>query len=419
MSAAPARLLAGIDVARPLTLEEHLAVHGPPPVLDGPAIIEAAERAGILGRGGAGFPMGRKLAAVAARRGAKFVVANGVEAEPMSAKDRVLLSRTPHLVLDGVAAAAAAVGARDAIVCVPADVPAVRAAVHQAVRERRGWGRLRVRVADVPSHYLAGEETALVRHLDGGPLKPTFTPPRPYERGVGRHPTLVQNAETLAHLALVARHGPRWFRGVGVPTSRGTMLVTLSGAVRRPGVVEVAGGTRLADALALGGGPTEELTSLVVGGYFGAWLRMPDALALALDERELAPHGAAVGAGVVAAVPASACGVAELTRVMSWLAAQSSGQCGPCANGLPAIAGALERIAAGRAGDGARAQVLRWVGLVRGRGACRHPDGAVRLLSSALRTLDAELRDHERHGPCEACARPALLATPRSRAIAA
>jgi NADH:ubiquinone oxidoreductase subunit F (NADH-binding) len=419
MTGSRARLLAGIRSDRPLSFDEHLAVHGPLAALEGPAIIEAAGRAGILGRGGAGFPMERKLRAVAERGGRKVVVANGVEAEPMSAKDRVLLASAPHLVLDGVAAAAMAVGAREAIVCVPATAPVVRTAVEDAVRERRDWGRLRLRVAPVPPRYVAGEETALIHHLDGGPLKPTFTPPRPFERGVGRRPTLVQNVETLAHLALVARHGPRWFRQTGRQTSPGTMLVTLGGAVHTPGVIEVPGGTTLADALMFGGGPSEEIDSVVVGGYFGAWLPAPSSLGLALDERELGHHGAAVGAGVIVAMPSSSCGVAELARVVSWLAGQSARQCGPCANGLPAIAGALNRIAVGRAERGSRAQLLRWAGMVRNRGACRHPDGVVRLLTSALRTLDEDLRDHELNGPCDACARPPLLATPTPEALAA
>jgi NADH:ubiquinone oxidoreductase subunit F (NADH-binding) len=410
VTGARARLLAGIRSDRPLSFDEHLAVHGQLPPLEGPAIIEAAGRAGILGRGGAGFPMERKLRAVAERRGRKVLVANGIEAEPMSAKDRVLLAGAPHLVLDGVIAAARAAGAREAIVCIPATAPAVREAVQDAVRERSDWGRLRVRVTPVPPRYVAGEETALIHHLDGGPLKPTFTPPRPYERGVGRRPTLVQNVETLAHLALVTRHGPRWFRQAGRHTSPGAMLVTLAGAVRIPGVIEVPGGTTLADALTFGGGPSEEIASVVVGGYFGAWLPAPSALGL---------HGAAVGAGVIVAIPASSCGVAELARVVSWLAGQSARQCGPCANGLPAIAGVLNRIAVGRAESGSRAQLVRWAGMVRNRGACRHPDGVVRLLTSALLTLDADLRDHELHGPCDACARTPLLATPTPEALAA
>jgi NADH:ubiquinone oxidoreductase subunit F (NADH-binding) len=277
-------------------------------------------------------------------------------------------------------------------------VPApARAAVDRALSERDDLGRLRTRVGVVPERYLAGEETALLAHLDGGPLKPAFTPPRPFER---RRPALVQNVETLAQLALVVR-------GRG-----GTLLTTVSGAVRRPGVVEVPGGTTVREVLERAGGTREPLGSVILGGYFGAWLPAATALGLRLDRRELADHDAALGAGVVVAVPASCCAVAELAHVTAWLAAESAGQCGPCANGLPAIAGSVEQLRAGRAGAGAIERIEHWAGLVAGRGACRHPDGAVRLVRSALRTLAPAVRDHARHGPCDACFAPPLLETP-------
>jgi NADH:ubiquinone oxidoreductase subunit F (NADH-binding) len=390
-------VLAGLQPGRALSLAEHAGVHGPLPHLGPGDLVVAVERAGLAGRGGAGFPTARKLEAVAARSGAKVVVANGVEAEPMSAKDLVLLTRAPHLVLDGVRVAASVVGAREAIVCVPAEA---RRAVAGALAQRSDLGRLRTRMAVVPQRYLAGEETALLQHLDGGPLKPTFTPPRPYER---RRPALVHNVETLAQLALVARHGP------GRPA---TLLVSVSGAVRHPGVVETASGARVRDVLDRAGGAREAIGSIVLGGYFGAWLPAATALALRLDPDELAAHGAALGAGVVVAVPESCCAVSELARVIDWLAAESAGQCGPCANGLPAIAGTVERLRAGRAGAGALERIEHWAGLVAGRGACRHPDGAVRLVRSALRTLAPAVRDHARHGPCDACFARPLLETP-------
>jgi NADH:ubiquinone oxidoreductase subunit F (NADH-binding) len=379
-------VLAGLRPGRALSLAEHAGVHGPLPDLGPGGLIAAANAAGLTGRGGAGFPTARKLAAVAARSGTKLVVANGVEAEPMSAKDLVLLTRTPHLVLDGVRVAASAVGAREAIVCVPARA---QRAVAGALAERDDLGRLRTRLTVVPQRYLAGEETALLQHLDGGPLKPTFTPPRPFER---RRPALVQNVETLAQLALLAR-------GRG-----GTLLATVSGAVRQPGVVEVPSGTRVGDLLERAGGTREPLGSIILGGYFGAWLPAATALALRLDAGD--------GAGVVTAVPASCCAVAELARVTAWLAAESAGQCGPCANGLPAIAGTVEQLRSGRAGAGALERIEHWAGLVANRGACRHPDGAVRLVRSALRTLAPAVRDHARHGPCDACFAPPLLETP-------
>jgi NADH:ubiquinone oxidoreductase subunit F (NADH-binding) len=393
-------VLTGLRPGRPLSVAEHAAVHGPLPRLRPDELIDAVARTGLSGRGGAGFPTARKLAAVAGRRGAKVVVANGVEAEPMSAKDLVLLTRAPHLVIDGLSAAAGAVGAGEAILCVPARA---HDTVAGALAERDDLGRLRTRGAAVPQRYLAGEETALVRHLDGGPLKPAFTPPRPFERGVRRRPTLVQNVETLAQLALIARQGP---------DRRPTLLVSVSGAVRTPGVVEVAAGTRVQDVVDRAGGARERIGSVVVGGYFGAWLPAEPALALPLETAALAAHGAALGAGVLVAVPAACCAVSELARVTSWLAAESAGQCGPCAHGLPAIAGAVEQLRTGRAGAGVLERIEHWATLVTGRGACRHPDGAVRLVRSALNTLAPAVRDHARHGPCDACFAPPLLETP-------
>ncbi|HVW18400.1 MAG TPA: hypothetical protein VHB30_09135, partial [Solirubrobacteraceae bacterium] len=231
------RLLAGVHPDRPLSHAEHLAAHGPPGSR-GRVLAAEVERAGLRGRGGAAFPTAIKLRSVAGRRGSRVVVVNAAEGEPMSAKDRVLLTLAPHLVLDGALAAADAIGARRIVVAVPRDANASASAVNGAVAER-SLGR-RVQVRAVPVVYLAGEETALIRHLDGGPLRPTVVPPLPSERGLGRRPTLVQNAETLAHLALIARHGADWYRRVGSDADPGSTLVTIGGAVARPGVGAIA-----------------------------------------------------------------------------------------------------------------------------------------------------------------------------------
>ena len=255
----------------PATLEEHVACYGRLPDLDPRVILAAVDDSGLLGRGGGGFPTGAKLAAVRAQKGRRVVVANGVEGEPLSLKDKALLRNAPHLVLDGIELAAAAVGAREAILAIAESARAELAAVELALRERQrvGLDRVGVVVAPAPERFIVGEETALVAWLSGKPAKPTLTPPRPSERGVRGRPTLVQNVETLAHIALIARFGPGWFRTVGSPAEPGSALITLSGAVQRPGVVEIVLGASIRDVVEGRGGATEPIGAFLVGGYFG------------------------------------------------------------------------------------------------------------------------------------------------------
>src|SRR4029077_21248309 len=157
-------------------------------------------------------------------------------------------------------------------------------------------GRIAVRIAAVPDGFVAGEETALVHHLNGGPAVPTLTPPRPFERGVDGRPTLIQNAETVAHVALIARFGPDWFRRLGTRDEPGSSLFTVSGAVRRPGVHEAEMGTPLRELIALAGGATKSPQAFLIGGYFGTWFTASDAASLTLEEACLAPRGGGLGA---------------------------------------------------------------------------------------------------------------------------
>jgi NADH:ubiquinone oxidoreductase subunit F (NADH-binding) len=293
----------------------------------------------------------------------------------MSAKDATLLARAPHLVLDGAVLAARAVGAREIVVVAPAHT-----GLDRAVAERSD--RLDIRVVERAPGFVAGEETAVIAHLEDRPARPRVKPPWPAERGYRRRPTLVNNVETLAHIALIARG--EW---------EDTRLVTLSGAVRNPGVHEAAPGARVTDLVE----PSEPLRALLVGGYFGGWVEPGE---------DVGP----LGAGVIVALGRSACPVAETARLSAWLAHESAGQCGPCVHGLGALAGVLARIAAGRPEREDFARLSRWTEMVRGRGACAHPDGAARMLASARRVFAAELHDHAHHGPCTACRAPATLA---------
>jgi NADH:ubiquinone oxidoreductase subunit F (NADH-binding) len=223
----------------------------------------------------------------------------------------------------------------------------------------------------------------------------------------------VQNPETLAHLALIDRHGPAWFRQVGIHDHPGSALVTVTGAVRLPGVQEIACGAPLASVLDTAGGALEPLRAVLVGGCHGVWIADHEIGRLTLDDVALARHGGSLGAGVVVALGRSACPARELAHAIGYLAEQSAGQCGPCSNGLPALAGLLSAVAAGRAPRGALRQLERWSGQLPGRGACHLPDGAVRLLASGMRVFAGELAAHER-GPCRACGRAPTLTLPRT-----
>ena len=257
-----------------VSLAEHRRFHPrPPDPRSRPwhQLTEVVEDAGLRGRGGGSFPTATKMRAVAARGGRPVVVVNASEGEPLSAKDSLLLTRLPHLILDGAALAATAVGAGEVVVCVKRSSAASARSLDQALEERRGEGGPAIRAAIVPDRYVAGEESALVRWLNGGPAKPTVVPPRPFERGVGGRPTLVQNAETLAHVAQIAVYGADWFRDVGTDDEPGTALFTVSGGVRAPGVVEAPFGTRLS-ALVDAAAPTSPVSAVLVGGYSGSWL---------------------------------------------------------------------------------------------------------------------------------------------------
>jgi NADH:ubiquinone oxidoreductase subunit F (NADH-binding) len=402
------RLLAGLHPdGRPVSLREHERIHGPLPRPAGHELIEAIELSGLRGRGGADFPTARKLKAVAgtgdrlARRGrrASAVVVNGSETEPASAKDALLLSRLPHLVLDGAMLCALAVGASEVIVKVGESASVVLESVRQAVEER-GAEPVPIEVHGAPEGYVSGEESAIIHYLNGGASLPTFIPPRPFERGYRGRPTLIQNPETLAQVALVARFGPDWYRELGTAADPGSALVTISGAVSAPGVYELAFGTPMADLLEAAGGAVEPLQALLVGGYFGTWVDAERALGVELARQDLRSIGATLGSGVLIALGESSCGLRESARVIDYLAAASTGQCGPCVHGLDAVAQSVNAIAAGTASFDERERVLRWCSEIRGRGACHHPDGAVRLVESMFAMFGEEIERHRR-GRCE------------------
>jgi NADH:ubiquinone oxidoreductase subunit F (NADH-binding) len=382
------RLLDGRDLTLGAEgLTEHVQRLGPLPAA-GSSFIDVLVRSGLSGRGGAAYPAGQKWRSVAAQsNGTAVVIVNGAEGEPRSLKDRLLMTKRPHLILDGASLAARAVRARQVVLYIGEEHRAARESMARALAERTDEERRLVRTVGAPARYVAGASSAAVHLVDDGIATPTTAPPSAHERGVDGAPTLVQNVETLAQVALIARTG----------SSTGTLLVTVAGGVFRPGVLEIQAQTTVAKAVELAGGASEPPDAVLLGGYFGTWMKATNAWGLPLDHDALRARGLSLGCGVIGVLPGSRCVVCEVAGIMRYLATESSAQCGPCFFGLRALADACTRIAERGTNSEDLQRMRRWSAEVSGRGACHHPDGAVMFLQSALTAFPDEFAGHRAH----------------------
>ena len=410
------------DWARPLPYPRTVALDEPRllreaspaaalPAGSGADLLEAVEAAGLTGRGGAAFPSHLKMRGVRAGSAPRIVVANGAEGEPASDKDKTLLATNPHLVLEGLQVAARIVDAERAYLYLHDDARCLSSVI-RALAERRHacLDERGVELVTAPASFVAGEESAVVSRVSGGPAVPRSKPPRVFEAGAFGRPTLVQNVETLAHLALIARGGPRQFRQVGPPSQPGTMLFTVTGAVHAPGVVEAPVGVAMSALIKAAGGPNAHPQAVLLGGYHGAWVPWSLASELTLTDEALRPHGLSVGAGVVVVFPANACGPAEVARVLEYLADESAGQCGPCAFGLPALAASYREVVNGDRRRHRR-RLTELPAMLERRGGCHHPDGSMRFLRSAQSVFAEHLATHRR-GRCPLSAHSPVLPIP-------
>jgi NADH:ubiquinone oxidoreductase subunit F (NADH-binding) len=393
----PHRLLAGPDFGEGAEgYAAHVRRLGELPIeLSGSRVIDEVERSGLLGRGGAGFSVGRKWRAVAARarRGA-VVIANGAEGEPRSAKDRAIMTLRPHLVIDGAVLAALSVGADWVRIYVGTEHAAAADALSRALAERPNHLGVDFDLVEAPTGYVSGESSAVVRYLNERDARPMSKPPHPFELGIAGRPTLVQNVESLAYAALIARHGAEWYRQPGRGQTRGTALVTVSGPVTSPGVREIEYGTTLRELLAVAGGETADIGAVLVGGYFGGWASIDSVLDLPLDPATLGDIGLGFGCGLIGLLPADACGVWATEQIVAYMAGESARQCGPCLFGLGAMAASLRRLGVGEAHRHDLRNLARWADEIEGRGACHHPDGTAALMRSGLAVFADEFALH-------------------------
>ncbi|SOD91290.1 NADH-ubiquinone oxidoreductase-F iron-sulfur binding region domain-containing protein [Streptomyces sp. Ag109_G2-15] len=379
------------DASRYLAAGGYAPLTAPDRLLD--RLLDRIAAVGLRGRGGAGFPTAVKIHAVRDAPGPPVVVANGEEGEPGSVKDRWLLRHRPHVVLDGIRLVAAMTGAERGCVYL-SDGPAERA-VRRALAECPP--RLRIDVVRTEHTYVAGEETAVVRRIDGGPALPTAKPPRPYERGVGGAPTLVANVETLARIALM------YSRPEAAGAVAGTHLVTLSGVRGASALAEVPAGTHLkvlADLCGHGRAPAVLLGGLFGGLHGTGWTDLP------LDHDRLRAAGGGLGCGALHFLHPEDCPVAVATEAAAYLAAQSARQCGVCVSGTGALARTLTAVARGQAGDEAADKLHRWSRQLPGRGACGLLDAAARIVATLLAHFPDRVDAHRRSA-CPACAEAA------------
>ena len=388
------------------------------------ATIEEITASGLRGRGGGGFPTGRKWAGIAAQRGTRrYLVCNGAEGEPGTFKDRALLRANPYQVVEGMLVTAYAIGAEESFICLKATFEPEIEAVTRAIQELQSSGLCddcTITVVAGPEEYLFGEEKAMLEVIEGKPPLPRWFPP--YEHGLfaaspqggweaGPHgdqertdepnPTLVNNVETLANVPHILARGPGWFRTMGTDESPGTIVVTVVGDVVAPDVGEVEMGTPLRSVIdAVGSGLRDGRTTKAVFSGVANPVITADQLDVPLSYEGLAAVGSGMGAAGFIVYDDTACMVGAAYRFSRFLSVESCGQCPPCKLGSGAITEALERIELGSGEEADIGTIQRWLLRVTDGNRCYLPVQEQLVVGSVLSAFANEVVDHIEHHRC-------------------
>lgn len=402
------------------TLDEYMARGGYEALrriaesLTPPEVVQEIVASGLQGRGGAGFPTGKKWElAVTNHASPRYVVANGGEDEPGSVKDRLVMENHPHLVLEGLLLSAFAVGAETAYLYVNHTLDKAIKRLEDALREARERSfvgtailgtsvNVEVNICRAPTEYVAGEDTAALEVIEGKKPLPRQKPPYPTTAGLFGQPTVVNNVETVANIPAIIRNGAQWYRQYGTKESPGTMLFSLGEEVVQPGVYELPLGTPLRFLIyECGGGPrwNSELKAILPGGPSSAFL-LPNQLETPLDHQSMRAAGSALGCGVVRLIPQGVCMVEEVLRIADFFSRESCDQCPACRMETNTLVALLQRVQKGQGDKVLLDQFSKVLEFNRGKGFCALINMPGPPILSAIRLFRTDFDSHLTTGTC-------------------
>ena len=377
-------------------------------------VIQKVTDAGLRGRGGAGFPTGKKWALTReCPEQPRYLVLNGGEDEPGSKKDRLLMENLPHLVIEGVILGAYAIGASKAYLYINANYDVAIKSITDALAEAKAagyWGEsvlgtsftFDIELKPAPHNYVAGEDTAALEVIEGKKAWPREKPPFPVTVGLFGKPTSVNNVETLANVGPIILRGAQWYRKFGTPDSPGTMIFSLNDDVNRPGVYELPFGTPLRYLIEECGGGIKggkKIKAIMPAAPSSAYLPA-DKIDTPLDHNSMRDAGSGLGCGVVRLVSEGTCIVEEVLKISEFFTVESCGQCPACRMETNTLTALLKKVQQGQGGQPILEQFSKVLAFNKGKGFCNLIAMPGPPIESALKLFPADFDAHLATGKC-------------------
>ncbi len=377
-------------------------------------VVEEVKKSGLRGRGGAGFPTGVKWSFVPKTDLPKYLICNADEGEPGTFKDRVIIEKDPHLLLEGIAISAYAIGAHEAFIYIRGEYEYGARILEEAIREAESAGilgdnacgsgyRIKIVVHRGAGAYVCGEETALINSLEGRRGHPRLRPPFPASKGLYQYPTIVNNVETLASVPFIIERGGDWYASLGTEKSKGTKLFSISGHIKRPGVYELILGTPfdvLLNDLAGGIRDGHKLKAVIPGGSSTPMLTAEEVEGLTLDYEAIQARGSQLGSGAVIVMDDTTSIVKVVWRLAKFYAHESCGQCTPCREGTRWMVQILDRIVKGQGRMEDLDILLDMENIMAGNCLCPLGDAALGPLVSGIKKFRDEFVAQIKSGIC-------------------